>query len=174
MKANFLRLREFLVKEYPGQWNSIEGGLYPAPEWTKYVSSLLSAVQMFTMIVALVGDSAWTYVPGFRTPPEFYYKMKENAALTFITIFLIVPSYVQSFAATAAFEIYVDDKLVSLCTILFILLSFATLAEANFLTNADTISSSQKIFSKLETGRMPHFSDIVRALESIGMKRGAY
>ncbi|KAL7431452.1 hypothetical protein ACHAXH_007129 [Discostella pseudostelligera] len=141
MKANFLRLREFLVKEYPGQWNSIEGGLYPAPEWTKYVSSLLSAVQMFTMIVALVGDSAWTYVPGFRTPPEFYYKMKENAALTFITIFLIVPSYVQSFAATAAFEIYVDDKL---------------------------------IFSKLETGRMPHFSDIVRALESIGMKRGAY
>ncbi len=112
MKANFLRLREFLLNEYPGQWNSIEGGLYPAPEWTKYASSLLSAVQMFTMVVALVGDSAWTYVPGVRTPPEFYFKMKENAALTFIIVFLVIPSYVQSFAATAAFEIFVDDKLV--------------------------------------------------------------
>ena len=115
MKANFLRLREFLINEYPGQWNSIEGGLYPAPEWTKYASSLISAIQMFTMVVALVGDSAWSYVPGVRTPPEFYYKMKENAALTFITVFLVIPSYVQSFAATAAFEIFVDDKLVSLC-----------------------------------------------------------
>jgi hypothetical protein len=112
MKANFLRLREFLLNEYPGQWNSIEGGLYPAPEWTKYASSLLSAVQMFTMVVALVGDSAWTYVPGVRTPPDFYFKMKENATLTFIIVFLVIPSYVQSFAATAAFEIFVDDKLV--------------------------------------------------------------
>lgn len=112
MKANFLRLREFLINEYPGQWNSIEGGLYPAPEWTKYASSLLSAVQMFTMVVALVGDSAWTYVPGVRAPPEFYYKMKDNAALTFVILFLVIPSYVQSFAATAAFEIFVDDKLV--------------------------------------------------------------
>ena len=67
---------------------------------------------MFTMVVALVGDSAWTYVPRFRAPPEFYYKMKENAALTFIILFLVIPSYVQSFAATAAFEIFVDDKLV--------------------------------------------------------------
>jgi len=92
MKANFLRLREFLLYEYPGQWNSIEGGLYPAPEWTKYASSLISAVQMLTMVVALVGDSAWTYVPGVRTPPEFYFKMKENAALTFIIVFLVVPS----------------------------------------------------------------------------------
>jgi hypothetical protein len=112
MKANFLRLREFLVNEYPGQWDSIEGGLYPAPEWTRYAATVLSAVQLFTMLAALVGDSVWTYVPGLRGPPKFYFKMKENPALSFIIVFLVIPSYVQSFANTAAFEIYVDEKLV--------------------------------------------------------------
>jgi hypothetical protein len=173
MKANFLRLREFLINEYPGQWNSIEGGLYPAPEWTKYASSLISAIQMFTMVVALVGDSAWSYVPGVRTPPEFYYKMKENAALTFITVFLVIPSYVQSFAATAAFEIFVDDKLVS--SFMNVSISVICSDPACFLINIGRYqyASSQKIYSKLETGRMPHFSDIVRALESVGLRRGA-
>jgi selT/selW/selH-like putative selenoprotein len=140
MKANFLRLRELLEQEFPGQWNNIQGANYPAPEWTSYASTVMSVVQMFAMVLILVGDNIWTYVPGFRRPPEFYYKMKENPALTFILMFLVIPSYVQSFANSGAFEVYVDQKL---------------------------------IYSKLETGRMPHVEEIIRALESIQMKRGA-
>ncbi|KAL7527324.1 hypothetical protein ACHAWF_002136 [Thalassiosira exigua] len=114
MKANFLRLRELLQSEFPGQWSSIQGDNYPAPEWTAYASTVISALQMLAMLLVLVGDSIWTYIPGFQRPPEFYYKMKENPALTFIIVFLVIPSYVQSFANTGAFEVYVDEKLVSL------------------------------------------------------------
>jgi selT/selW/selH-like putative selenoprotein len=68
---------------------------------------------MFAMLLVMIGDNLWTYIPGFhRGPPEFYHKMKENPALTFIIVFLIIPSYVQSFANTGAFEIHVDNKLV--------------------------------------------------------------
>lgn len=112
MKANFLRLRELLMNEFPGQWSGIQGDNYPPPEWTSYVAPVVSAVQMFAMVLVLVGDDLWTYVPGFRRPPEFYYKMKANPALTFIVVFLVIPSYVQSFANTGAFEIYVDQKLI--------------------------------------------------------------
>ena len=113
MKANFIRLREILQSEFPGQWNSIQGDNYPAPEWTSYAGTVISIIQMFAMVLIMMGDSLWTYVPGFsRGPPEFYYKMKENPALTFIVVFLVIPSYVQSFANTGAFEVYVDEKLV--------------------------------------------------------------
>jgi selT/selW/selH-like putative selenoprotein len=114
MKANFQRLSDMLQREFPGQWSAIKGENYPPPEWTNYAIPLLSAIQFFAMVLILFGDSIWSYVPGVRRPPEFYYKMKENPALTFIIMFLVIPSYVQSFANTGAFEIYVDQKLVSL------------------------------------------------------------
>jgi len=112
MKANFIRLREILQTEFPGQWNRIDGANYPAPEWTTYASTVLSALQLFAMLLILVGEGIWTHVPGFQRPPEFYYTMKENPALTFIITFLVIPSYVQSFANTGAFEVYVDQKLI--------------------------------------------------------------
>mmetsp|Transcript_5655 Transcript_5655/g.8459 ORF Transcript_5655/g.8459 Transcript_5655/m.8459 type:complete len:141 (+) Transcript_5655:85-507(+) len=112
MRANFLRLRELLLNEFPGQWNAIEGANYPPPDWIKYTSPFISAVQMFAMMLILTGDGLWSYVPGFSRPPEFYYKMKENPALTFMVVFLVIPSYVQSFANSGAFEVYVDEKLI--------------------------------------------------------------
>lgn len=140
MKASYLRLREILQNEFPGQWGSIQGDNYPSPEWTSYVGAAISAVQLFAMLVVMVGESIWTYVPGLQRPPEFYYKMKDNPALTIIMLFMVIPSYVQSFANTGAFEIYVDEKL---------------------------------IYSKLATGRMPNVMEVVKALESTGLKRGA-
>lgn len=99
--------------EHPNLTAGVTFLQYPAPEWTSYAATVISFIQMFAMVLIMVGDSLWTYVPGFqRGPPEFYYKMKENPALTFIIVFLVIPSYVQSFANTGAFEVYVDDKLV--------------------------------------------------------------
>ena len=115
MKNNFLKLRSILHKEFPDQWNSFAGENYPPPGWTAYAGNVIAAVQLFAMLLILAGDSVWTYIPGMRQPPEFYYKMKENPAMTFIIVFLVIPSYVQSFANTGAFELYVDQKLVSLC-----------------------------------------------------------
>ena len=111
-QASFLKLREILQNEFPGQWNSFQGDNYPAPEWTSYAGKVISAVQMFALMVALVGESIFSHIPGFNGPPEFYYKMKNNPALSGLILFLVIPSYVQSFANTGAFEIYVDEKLV--------------------------------------------------------------
>jgi hypothetical protein len=111
-QASFLKLREILQNEFPGQWNSFQGDNYPAPVWTSYVGKVISAVQMFALMVALVGESIFNYIPGCNGPPEFYYKMKNNPALSGLILFLVIPSYVQSFANTGAFEIYVDEKLV--------------------------------------------------------------
>jgi len=114
MKTNFLRLRELLRTEFPGEWSEINGDNYPAPDWTNMAATVISVVQIFVMLVVLMGDAVWNYIPGFRSgPPEFYYKMKDNPALTFMIVFLVIPSYVQSFANTGAFEIFLDDKLVS-------------------------------------------------------------
>lgn len=74
-------------------------------------------------MVALVGESVFSYIPGLNGPPEFYYKMKDNPALSGLVLFLVIPSYVQSFANTGAFEIYVDEKLVR-NTIIFILFTY--------------------------------------------------
>mmetsp|Transcript_9875 Transcript_9875/g.21936 ORF Transcript_9875/g.21936 Transcript_9875/m.21936 type:complete len:142 (+) Transcript_9875:204-629(+) len=113
MKANFLRVREILINEFPGQWSSIEGENYPAPEWTKLAGSVVSALQIFVMVLVMVGDSIWSYIPGFRRgPPEVYYKLKDNPALALIGVFLIIPSYIQSFANTGAFEIMLDGKVI--------------------------------------------------------------
>jgi hypothetical protein len=99
MKANFIRLKQMLEQEFPGQWSGIDGANYPAPEWTKLAANIIGALQMFTMVLVMVGDSIWAYIPGFRGgPPEVYYKMKDNPAVAFIMIFLVIPSYVQSFA----------------------------------------------------------------------------
>lgn len=144
MKANFLRLREFIINEFPGQWENIEGDNYPAPEWTKTAATVMSAVQMFVMVAAMMGDSLWNFIPGFRNgPPQFYYAMKENPAMTLIMLFLVVPSFVQSYVNSGgefllcerkywilqiinfikmmlvffdltAFEVFLDGKLVSL------------------------------------------------------------
>lgn len=112
MRANFLRLRELMQSEFPGQWNGIVGENYPAPEWASYAGTAISAIQLFVMALILMGDGVWTYVPGMQRPPQFYYKMKENPALAFILVFLVLPSYVQSFVNTGAFEVYVDQKLI--------------------------------------------------------------
>eukprot|EP00985_Skeletonema_marinoi_P034956 scaffold45270_cov190-Skeletonema_marinoi.AAC.9 len=113
MKANFLRLRELLRTEFPGEWSEISGDNYPAPEWTNLAATVISILQMLVILVVLTGDAVWNYIPGFRSgPPEFYYKMKDNPALTFMIVFLVIPSYVQSFANTGAFEIFLDDKLI--------------------------------------------------------------
>jgi selT/selW/selH-like putative selenoprotein len=110
MRANFVRLSELMQREFPGQWSDIRGENYPAPDWTSYAATAISAIQMFAMVLILMGDGAWNYIPFVQRPPHFYYQMKENPALTFIIVFLVIPSYVQSFANTGAFEVYLDGK----------------------------------------------------------------
>jgi len=167
MKANFLRLRELLRTEFPGEWSEISGDNYPAPEWTNLAATVISILQMLVILVVLTGDAVWNYIPGFRSgPPEFYYKMKDNPALTFMIVFLVIPSYVQSFANTGAFEIFLDDKLVS-CSLVSLCLLFAS-----FL-NSFCKWKCMQIFSKLETGRMPNVGEIMAALEKSGLQRSS-
>ncbi len=165
MKTNFLRLRELLRTEFPGEWSEISGDNYPAPDWTNLAATVISVLQMAVILVVLTGDAMWNYIPGFRSgPPEFYYKMKDNPALTFMVVFLVIPSYVQSFANTGAFEIFLDDKLVS-CYNCMVCLRFSCVSLI--------FMKYVQIFSKLETGRMPNVGEIMAAMEKAGLQRGS-
>jgi len=114
MAKNFQVLGEFLQKEFPDQWSSIKGENYPAPEWAAYAQQVVSAVQMFVMALALMGDGIWEYVPGFkgREPPQIYLAAKENPVLALMGIFIFLPTFVQSFVTSGAFEVYLDGSLV--------------------------------------------------------------
>ena len=130
---------------------------------------------MFALMVALVGESIFSYIPGLNGPPEFYYKMKDNPALSGLILFLVIPSYVQSFANTGAFEIYVDEKLVRNHPIIFSsstdVVFFFSLKQLYYsCTCVNTLCT--KIYSKLATGRMPNILEVFKALESAGLKRG--
>lgn len=181
MKTNFLRLRELLRTEFPAEWSEINGDNYPAPDWTNLAATVISVVQMFVVLVVLMGDAVWNYIPGFRSgPPEFYYKLKNNPALTFMILFLVIPSYVQSFANTGAFEIFLDDKLVSQDDVIFdsssaLVCVFANTSYAHCILRGDGIhyTTTKQIFSKLETGRMPNVAEIINALEKAGLQRGS-
>ena len=123
---------------------------------------------MFALMVALVGESIFNNIPGFNGPPEFYFKMKNNPALSGLILFLVLPSYVQSFANTGAFEIYVDEKLVRN----YLISIYSSTNVVFFLTLVQLyIYMCTKIYSKLATGRMPNILEVFKALENAGLKR---
>jgi len=154
MKTNFLRLRELLRNEFPGEWSEINGDNYPAPEWTNLAATVISILQMLVILVVLTGDAVWNYIPGFRSgPPDFYYKMKENPAFTFLIVFLVVPSYVQSFANTGAFEIFFDDKLVSTRRQLPICLFVSCLYSSIFARENNNIIATPADIFEIGTGK---------------------
>jgi hypothetical protein len=81
---------------------------------------------------------------------------------------LVLPSYVQSFANTGAFEIYVDEKLVRN----YLISIYSSTNVVFFLTLVQLyIYMCTKIYSKLATGRMPNILEVFKALENAGLKR---
>lgn len=64
---------------------------------------------MVTVAFFFLGDGLWITF-GCRTPPSWYLTCKEYPLQSLVFIFLIVPSFAQSFVTTGAFEIMCNGE----------------------------------------------------------------
>eukprot|EP00978_Attheya_sp_CCMP212_P031648 scaffold120507_cov35-Attheya_sp.AAC.1 len=92
MSRNFNQLKEFLEQHFPELADgAIKGANYPAPAW------------------ATIASQAIMFMQG---APSWYYSMKQNSAVVFIGIFLVIPAVIQSYITTGAFEVMLDGVVV--------------------------------------------------------------
>lgn len=112
MQRNYLQLREFLEAKYPELRGRITGENYPVPPLFEVLSSIVSFLQLISLMAMVMGDSFWNYVPFVRQPPRWYAALKENAILVVIAVFLLVPTWIQKNMTTGAFEVMLDTQLI--------------------------------------------------------------
>jgi len=90
----------------------ITGGTYPPPASAVLALQIVRGIQLICIAFFLLGDSIWTYIPFFQRPPQWYLDAKKNFSQIFLLMFFIVPSVINSFATTGAFEISLDGNVV--------------------------------------------------------------
>jgi len=112
MLKNFRQLKQFLVQHYPELNGHIEGELFQPPLFAIVLEKISGFIQIFALISIFLGDSVWSFIPFLNGPPEFYFKLKENPVAGLGLVFFILPSIVQSFTTTGAFEVIVDGVVV--------------------------------------------------------------
>jgi len=112
MARNFHDVRKFLENEFPELQGRVTGENYPISPAAAIAANLVSMLQIFSMAALFMGDSIWNYVPFVRSPPDWYFAVKDNSVVVLIGLFLIVPSVVQKYVATGAFEISLDGNVV--------------------------------------------------------------
>lgn len=105
-----MQVKEFLEKHFPELRGNISGGNYPPPEWTATAQKAISLLHILTIAAIAFGDSFWSIVPFFNGPPRWYQTCKEYPMQTFVGIFFIIPTFVQAFVTTGAFEISLNGE----------------------------------------------------------------
>mmetsp|Transcript_20932 Transcript_20932/g.46714 ORF Transcript_20932/g.46714 Transcript_20932/m.46714 type:complete len:143 (-) Transcript_20932:273-701(-) len=112
MARNFQEVAKFLEQHYPELRGHISGENYPIPPSAQYAAMAIQFIQLFVIAAVFMGDTIWNFVPFVSQPPDWYYAMKQNGMATVIGMFLILPTLVQRFVTTGAFEILVDGVVV--------------------------------------------------------------
>jgi len=105
-----MTVKQFLETEFPELRGKISGGNYPPPAYAIYLMQLISAVHMIAIAFIFLGDTAWNFVPFVQHPPQWYQTCKKFPMQTFIFIFFLVPTIVNSKLTTGAFEIMLDGE----------------------------------------------------------------
>lgn len=136
MKRNFLMAKQYLEGEFPGL--NVDGSNYPPPPFIELLHKILQGIQLLAMGLIIFGDGLWTNVLRFRQVPGFYHKIKEHSFQAGMFVFVLLPTLLNKFIVTGAFEMILDGV---------------------------------TVYSKLQTGRMPHAGDLVAPLEAIGLFR---
>jgi selT/selW/selH-like putative selenoprotein len=71
--------------------------------------NVVSFIHMITIAFFFLGDTLWNML-GFTTPPSWYSTCKQYPVQSLVGIFLIMPSFFQSFITTGAFEIMCNGE----------------------------------------------------------------
>uniref|UniRef100_A0A7S4NAL4 Selenoprotein T n=1 Tax=Odontella aurita TaxID=265563 RepID=A0A7S4NAL4_9STRA len=111
MARNFQEVKKFLENEFPELRGHVTGENYPVPPVAAIAVNIVSALQILCMGALLMGDSVWNYIPFVQSPPNWYYAAKENSMVFLIGLFLIVPTMVQKYVTTGAFELILDGNI---------------------------------------------------------------
>jgi hypothetical protein len=69
-------------------------------------------VQLACLVVALLGEGVFRWIPGLGQTPTWYYNARENPMLWLALIFFIIPSVINSMAVSGAFEVELDGTIV--------------------------------------------------------------
>lgn len=112
MQRNFLTIKNFLEAEFPSLQNHITGGNYPPPAFAIHAMNLLSYIHLLAIAFLFMGDKLWSFMPFVKSPPTWYNTAKQYPMQTFIFLFFVLPTFVQSFITTGAFEIALDGAVV--------------------------------------------------------------
>lgn len=111
MQRNYFTIKQFLESEFPSLRGHISGGNFPPPPFAVLLMKVLSFVHLFAIAAVLLGDKLWTFFPFIRSPPRWYLTAKEYPMQTFVALFFILPTFLQSFITTGAFEIMLDGEI---------------------------------------------------------------
>ena len=111
MKRNFLLVKKFLEDSFPELSGKITGGNYPPPPIIEVLLKILSGIQLFAMALIVFGDRVWTSILRFRQVPSWYYPIKEYGFQSGVALFFVIPTILNRFVVTGAFEIWVDGEL---------------------------------------------------------------
>lgn len=134
MQRNFLQLKQFLEFKFPELQGKIHGENYPPPQAGIVFGQIVSALQLFAMLVMLVGDGIWSYVPFVHAPPSWYYGIKANPIPALIGMFILVPTVTNSMATTGAFEVELDGVVI-----------FSKIATGRFPSGTEIVMSLTKV-----------------------------
>lgn len=109
MQKYFLDLKTYVEHQYPEFQGNIEGGLYPPPSHAVMISTV-AGYMWIAGIGLLVGGSSLFRALGMTEPP-FVVWMNSNKVGAFFILFMM-NNIANSFLATGAFEVYLNDELI--------------------------------------------------------------
>jgi len=107
-----MQLAEFLQQNFPSSIEDVSGGNFPAPEYATHLMSLLSFIQIFTLAAMFIGDGIFSMIPFISGPPKWYFAAKENPAFIMMSVFIFIPTVLNSFVVSGAFEVAIDGVVV--------------------------------------------------------------
>lgn len=107
-----MQLAEFLQNNYPSSIGDISGDNYPPPEYATFLMNIFSVVQMMTLAGTFIGEGIFKMIPFVSQTPQWYFSARENPAFVLMAVFLFIPSMLNSFVVTGAFEILLDGVVI--------------------------------------------------------------
>ena len=86
----------------------VTGGNQPVEPIIQLLLNLISVAQLLTLACAIFGEKVFLG----RDPPLLYFKLKQYAFMWMAAVFWIVPSILNKWIITGAFEVFVDGTLI--------------------------------------------------------------
>eukprot|EP01083_Nonionella_stella_P082918 229060_1 len=139
MQRNYLTIKQFLENEFPELRGNIDGGNPPPPEYVQYLQQILSLLHLGAVAMIFMGDNSWNMIPMMSSgrPPKWYQTCKQYPLQTFMGLFFVLPTLIQSQVTTGAFEISLDGDVL-----------FSKIALGRFPSGPELVNLFQKALEK--------------------------